>query len=102
MIRFTEVINNTHFIPRMDRTAKVAFSISEVWINEEFVVNVRPAPAYQKLLAEGRIRGDLDPQHEFTAITTQNGNLSATHVVIGELNDVARRLNKDRRELLKG
>jgi len=86
----------------MDRTAQVAFSIAEVWINEKFVVNVRPAPAYKKLLLEGRIRGNLDPQHEFTTITIQNGNMSATHVVIGELHDVAQRLNKDRRQLLKG
>tara|TARA_R110002110_G_scaffold7746_1_gene39166 strand:- start:102 stop:362 length:261 start_codon:yes stop_codon:yes gene_type:complete len=86
----------------MERTAQVVFSVSEVWVNEDFVVSVRPAPAYRKLLAEGRIQGNLHKQHEFTAITTNNGNAKETHVVIGEVNEVARRLNRDHRELLKG
>tara|TARA_R110000824_G_scaffold12546_1_gene55149 strand:- start:435 stop:743 length:309 start_codon:yes stop_codon:yes gene_type:complete len=102
MIRFAEVINGTEFNPRMERTATISFLISEVWINEEFVVSVRPAPAYKKLLLEGRIRGDLNAQHEFTTITTNSGGITETHVVVGGLTDVARRLNKDRRELLKG
>ena len=102
MIRFTEVVNNTDFNPRMERTAQVIFSVSEVWINEEYVVSVRPAPAYKTLLREGRIRGDLNRQHDFTTITTHNGSMTATHVVIGEINAVAQRLNKDQRELLKG
>jgi hypothetical protein len=102
MIRFTEIINTTDFNPRLERTAQVSFSVSEVWINEEYVVSVRPSPAYKKLLLEGRIRGDLHKQHEFTAITTHNGSQSETHVVVGESTEVARRLSKDRRSLLKG
>jgi len=102
MIRFTEVINNTDFNPRMERTANVTFSVAEVWINEKYVVNVRPAPGYKKLLREGRIRGGLDLQHEFTSITTNNGGETQTHVVIGETNMVAQRLSRMGRELLKG
>jgi hypothetical protein len=102
MIRFTEVVNDTNFNPRMERTAKVSFSIAEVWINEEYVVSIRPAPAYKKLLREGKIHGDLDRQHDFTTITTNNGALTEVHVVIGRIGDIALRLNKDRRELLKG
>jgi hypothetical protein len=102
MIRFTEVINRTDFNPRMERTAHVTFSVSEVWINEEYVVNVRPAPAYQRILQEGRIQGDLHKEHEFTTITTHNGSTTTSHVVIGEISAVAQRLNKDQRELLKG
>lgn len=102
MIRFTEVINRTDFNPRMERTAHVNFSVAEVWINEEYVVSVRPAPAYKQMLREGRIYGDLNKEHDFTTITTHNGSTTANHVVIGEINAVAQRLNRDRRELLKG
>ena len=51
---------------------------------------------------KGRIQGDLNKQHEFTTITTHNGATTTSHVVIGEINAVAQRLNRDRRELLKG
>jgi hypothetical protein len=102
MIRFTAIVNTTDFNPRHERTAHVSFGLSEVWINEEYVVSVRPSPAYKKLLLEGRIRGELHKDHEFTTITTHNGALTESHIVIGESGEVARRLNKDRRSLLKG
>ena len=102
MLRFIEVINNTDFQPRLERTAKVCFSLGEVWINEKFVVSMRTAPGYQKILKEGRILGDLRNDHEFTAVTINNGSVTEVHVVIGDLATVARRINKDKQTLLKG
>jgi hypothetical protein len=102
MVRFIEVINNTDFQPRLERTAKVHFSLGEVWINEKFVVSMRCAPAYQKILKEGRLQGDLDGDPEFTAVTINNGNMTEVHVVVGDLDTVARRVNKNTRTLLKG
>tara|TARA_R110000824_G_scaffold203291_2_gene387693 strand:+ start:1918 stop:2226 length:309 start_codon:yes stop_codon:yes gene_type:complete len=102
VLRFIEVINNTDFHPRLERTAKVHFSLGEVWINEKFVVSMRSAPGYQRVLKEGRIAGDLHDDHEFTAVTTNNGNITEVHVVVGDLAAVARRVNKDQRTLLKG
>lgn len=102
MLRFIEVINDTNFQPRMERTANVRFSLGEVWINEKYVVSVRAARGYQKLLKEGRIAGDLRPDHEFTAITTTNGTVTEVHVVVGDITTIARRINKDNQTLLKG
>jgi len=102
MIRFIELVNETSFDPRLERTAIPAFSLGEVWINESYVVSVRKATGYKKLLSEGRLPPDLDKQHEFTAITTNNGGLTETHVVVGELTTVASRLHRDMRTLLKG
>ena len=101
MIRFVEVINETEFNPRMERTAIPRFSLGEVWINEKYIVKIREAPGYTTLLKEGRF-GDLDANHEFTAITTHNGNLTETHVVVGGAQEVAARLEKSRKILLKG
>ena len=36
MIRFVEVINRTEKNPRMERTAKLAYDLGEVWINEKY------------------------------------------------------------------
>ena len=43
MIRFVEIINQTRFNPRMERTAVPQFSMGEVWINEKYVVSIREA-----------------------------------------------------------
>ena len=102
MIRFVELVNETSFDSRFERTAIPSFALSEVWINEAYVVSVRHAPGYKKLLKEGRLPSDLDTQHEFTAITTNNGGLTETHVVVGDLTTVAGRLQRDTRTLLKG
>tara|TARA_R110002020_G_scaffold33769_1_gene102627 strand:+ start:13950 stop:14258 length:309 start_codon:yes stop_codon:yes gene_type:complete len=102
MIRFIEVINETNFNPRMERTSHLKFSLGEVWVNETYVVNVREASGYQKLLKEGRLPTDLDASHQFTAITTNNGSTTETHVVVGDVRTVAGRLSKDHKTLLKG
>lgn len=102
MIRFIEILNDTDFNSRMERTANLQFSLNEIWINEKYVVSFREATGYKKLLNEGRLPGDLDSSHDFTAILTNNGNISETHVVVGDLATVAKRLKVEKRSLLKG
>tara|TARA_R110002110_G_scaffold80659_1_gene209961 strand:- start:266 stop:574 length:309 start_codon:yes stop_codon:yes gene_type:complete len=102
MIKFIEVINKTEKNPRLERTAIPQFDMQEVWINEEFVVNLREATGYTKLLREGRLPADLNQQHRFTAVTTNAGGISETCVVIGDLTVVANRLSRDTATLLKG
>ena len=102
MIRFTEVLNDTNFDSKMERTAQLSFSLSEVWINEKYVVSFREASGYKKLLQEGRLPADLSKEHSFTAILTNSGGLSETHIVVGDIDTVARRLRVDTRTLLKG
>ena len=55
MIRFIEIINKTEKNPRLERTAIPQFDMQEVWINEKFVVNLREATGYNKLLREQQL-----------------------------------------------
>jgi hypothetical protein len=102
MIRFVEVINETNFNSRLERTSQPQFALGEVWINEKYVVSLREATGYRKLLEEGRLPSDLDINHRFTALTTNNGSVTSTHVVVGELATVAARVNRGEKVLLKG
>jgi len=102
MIRFIEVINETHFDSRRQRTAVPSFRLGEVWINETHISHMRSAPEYRKLLSEGRLEGELNSGHHFTSLTTTTGTATTTHIVIGEMNAVAKRLGYDTRTLLKG
>jgi hypothetical protein len=102
MIRFIEVINQTNFKPRMERTAQPNFTLGEVWINQSYVVSLREAAAYKSLLREGMLPDGLESAHAFTLITTQNGTVTDTHVVVGSPAAVAERLGASSKILLKG
>ena len=102
MIRFIAVVNETDFNPRLERTSTPRFSLGEVWINEQYVVTIREAVGYKSLIAEGLLPPDLDANHQFTIVTTNNGSKTDSHVVVGSPQAVAERLNKDRSRLLKG
>ena len=102
MIRFVELINQTTLNSRLERTAIAQFSLEEVWINQKYVVSIREAVGYTKMLQEGRLTADLSGDHEFTSITLNNGGLTETHVVVGSLSHVARQLHRDPKILLKG
>ena len=102
MIRFIEIINATEFNPRMERTATPRFKMGEVWINENYVVSVKEASGYNSLLRVGQLPPDLHSEHQFTRVTTNNGSVTETHVVVGAPEVIAQRLSKDRSQLLKG
>ena len=102
MIRFVEVLNKTDKNPRMERVATLRFELGEVWINEKYVVNVRPHHGYDSLLKEGKIGLDLDQGHRFTTVIVNEGGKSSTHIVLGEPSEVATRLTNNRSQLLKG
>ena len=102
MIRFVEVINETEFNSRTERTSAPSFRLGEVWINEKHISHMRPAPEYRQLLVEGQLSTDLNPNHHFTSVTTTQGTVSETHIVVGEVSTVAQRLGYDPRSLLKG
>jgi|TARA_R110002020_G_scaffold133392_9_gene297642 hypothetical protein len=102
MIRFIELLNETNFNPKMERTSTPRFSVGEVWISQQYVVSIREAHGYKKLLKEGLLPGDLDSNHRFTAVTVNNGTISETHIVVGSPETVASRLNRNTSQLLKG
>ena len=102
MIKFTEVRNQANTPSGEGRRGNHDFVLSEVWINENYVVNIREAPRYHQLLAEGRLPPALDLAHRFTAVTTNNGGLSETHIIIGDPQMVAVKLNHNTKTLLKG
>lgn len=102
MIRFIEVVNQTNFNLPNEHVTEPSFRLSEVWINEDYVVSIREATDYRSLLKEGRLPPDLEGPHSFTAIATNNGHVSETYVVVGSPSVVAGRLRHDTKSLLKG
>jgi len=96
MIKFIEVVNKT----KGSRAG--SFTLGEVWINEDYVVSIREAVEYNSLLEEGLLPPDLESTHSFTSLTTNNGHLSETHVIVGSPSAVANRLSQDTKTLLKG
>ena len=81
MIRFIELINDTNFNPRMERTSIPRFSLAEVWINEKYVVNIKEALGARSLLKEGQLPTDLDEDHRFTPVSYTQLTLPTTPYV---------------------
>jgi hypothetical protein len=102
MVRLIEVVNTTQYNSRHERVAIPAFTLQELWINEQHVVNLRRASGYNRLLQEGRLPNELDGAHEFTAITTLTGGVQEVYVVVGDLPAVARKVSVEKPTLLKG
>ncbi len=102
MIKFVEVVNETNFNPRLERTAIPKFSLGELWINQNNVIKIREAAGYRQLLVDGRLGTDLDQNHSFTSITINNCGMMETHIVVGPVSEVAAKLNQDTRTLLRG
>ena len=102
MIRFIEIINETNFNPRMERTSTPRFRLGEVWVNEQHVVSVREAPGYKSLLREGLLPSGLEQTHSFASIIINEGGTTQTHVVVGSTQHVATQLSRSNNQLLKG
>ena len=102
MIRFVEVLNKTNKNPRMERVASLEFELGEVWINEKYVVNVRPHVGYDSLLREGKMGLGLDQGHRVPTVVVNEVAKSSTHIVLGDPSEVATRLTNNRSQLLKG
>ena len=102
MIRFIEIVNETNFNPRLERTSTPRFTVGEVWVNPEYVISIREASGYKSLLAEGHLPADLNSGHTFSSIVTNNGHTTETHVVVGSPRVIATRLGSDDVHLLKG
>ncbi len=98
MIKFIEVVKR----PSTGVPHSVAYTLSDVWINKNYVVSVREAPAYKSMLAEGLLPTDLNENHSFTTVTTNNGYLTESHVVVGSAASIANRLAHSKKSLLKG
>ena len=93
MVRFTTVENKTDFQNRHERVAIPQFSLGEAWINPIHIVSLRPANSYRNFLQEGRLPKGLSQEHEFTAISVNNGN---------EADIILRLSNLNSKQLLKG
>jgi hypothetical protein len=102
MIKFVEVVNETEFNSRLERTAVPRFTLSELWVNEDTIVTIREATGYKKLLRASAAGEELHEDHSFTSLTLNNCGIMETHVVVGAPSTVASRLNKETRTLLKG
>jgi hypothetical protein len=99
MIKFVEVVHEAQLNSHPPASS---YSLGEVWINEDTVIKVRSAPNYKQLLRAGRRSPELEQNHHFTSITLNNCGIMETHVVVGDAASIAAKLNKGKKQLLKG
>ncbi len=95
-IKFVEVYNSGR------GTGRHAYSLRSVYINPSHVVCLREDGDTTRLLEEGRLPDGLDDRQSFTRVSINKGTYGQDIVVIGPVEEVYRKLDFDKRQLLKG
>jgi len=94
-IKFVEVYNSG------SGTGRHQYSLRSVYVNPSHVVCLREDPDTSRLLEEGRL-GELDQRQSFTRISINKGTYGQDIVVVGPVDEVYKKLDFDKRQLLKG
>lgn len=94
-IKFVEIYNSGV------GTGTRTYSLRTVYVNPAHVVCLREDPDTSRLLEEGRL-GGLDDRQSFTKISINKGTYGQDLTVVGPVDEVYRKLDFDKRQLLKG
>jgi predicted RNA methylase len=94
-IKFVEIYNSGA------GTGRHTYSLRTVYVNPSHVVCLREDPDTSRLLEEGRLTG-LDERQSFTKISVNRGTYGQDLTVVGPIDEVYRKLDFDKRQLLKG
>jgi len=95
-IKFVEIYNDGV------GTGRHSYSLRSVYINPSHVVCLREDYEASKLLGEGRLPEGLDDRQSFTRVSINKGTYGQDIVVIGKVEEVYKRLDFEKRQLLKG
>lgn len=95
-VRFVEVYDCGAGTSRRD------YSLRTVFINPHHVVCLREDIDTGNLLSEGRLPSDLDKRQTFTRVSINKGTYGQDIIVVGPVEETYKKLNSDRRQLLKG
>ena len=95
-IKFVEVYDNGVGTTRRD------YSLRTVFINPDHVVCLREDVDTSRLLGEGKLPENLDKRQVFTRVSINGGTYGQDIVVVGQIEEIYKKLNFERRQLLKG
>jgi hypothetical protein len=78
------------------------YSLRQIYINPDHVVCLREEEILKRILSEGVLIDGLDKRQVFTRITVNNNSTQQDILVIGNLNEVYKKLHIDTKNLLRG
>lgn len=95
-VKFTEIYNYGA------GTASRQYSLRTVYINPSHVVCLREDPDTSNLLEEGKLPDNLDKRQSFTRVSMNKGTYGQDLVVVGPVEEIYKKLDFEKRQLLKG
>jgi len=102
MIKLIEVKSSKSYNPS-SKSGEIQFSLDEVWINPDSVLQIKEDTTMKNNLIEGFMPADLDDRQQFSRIIYGSGTSLNTIVVVGPPPEVAEKVYKtSSRQLLKG
>ncbi len=82
--------------------ASKTYSLREIYINPGHVICLRAESLFENLLREGRLVDGLDKRQKFTRVSVSNNLQEQDIVVIGNIDEVYKKLNFESNKLLRG
>ena len=102
MIKLIEIKSNKSYNPS-SKGGAIQFSLDEVWINPDSVLQIKEDITMKNNLTEGFMPADLDERQQFSRIIYGSGTSLNTIVVVGPPSEVAEKVYRtSSRQLLKG
>jgi len=83
-------------------TCSRTYLLRTVFINPDYVVCLREDNDTTNLLKEGRLPEDLDARQSFTRVSINKGTYGQDIVVVGPVEEIYKRLDFQKKQLLKG
>jgi hypothetical protein len=83
-------------------TTRRSYSLRSVFINPDYVVCLREDIDTNNLLREGKLPGDLDERQVFTCVSINKGTYGQDIIVVGPIEETYKKLNIEKRQLLRG
>jgi len=96
---------NVRFVEVFDSgvgTCSRIYLLRTVFINPDYVVCLREDHDTTNLLKEGRLPEDLDARQSFTRVSINKGTYGQDIVVVGPVEEIYKRLDFQKKQLLKG
>lgn len=79
-----------------------SYILREIYVNPKHIISLREEASYKQKLVEGTLPDNLDSRQSFTRLTLDKGHSGLDVVVVGSPGAIESKLNKNKKELLRG
>ena len=86
----------------MGNASQRKYSLRKIYINPDHVMCLREDEVLKGVLREGNLISGLDKRQSFTRVTLNNNSMQQDVLVVGNLDEIYKKLQIESKNLLRG